>query len=85
VSVKLCFFVKVRKAKGLSVAGGRIIGRMLALGGIAATLKGRMGCAGVANAGEDEGIGLSLCAGVSGNLKMVAVRGFAVGSDLLMI
>ena len=57
VSVKLYFFVKVRKARGRNVAGGRRMGSMLPLVGTEATLKGRIGCAGVAKAGEEEGIG----------------------------
>ncbi|TGO46023.1 hypothetical protein BOTNAR_0619g00050 [Botryotinia narcissicola] len=70
VNVKLCFFVKVRKASGLKVAGGRRIGRILAFGiGAPAGLKGRIGCTGVANAGDDEGIGFEFVAGVAGGLK----------------
>lgn len=76
MSVRLCFFVKVLNAKGRRVAGGRIIGRMLALFGIAAALKGRTGCTGVANPGEEEGIGL-IGAGVGGGLKMGAALGFS--------
>ena len=60
VRVRLCFFVKVRKACGRSVAGGRIMGRMDGLraagAGIGAVFRGRMGCAGVPKAGEDEGM-----------------------------
>jgi hypothetical protein len=84
VIVKLCFFVNVRKARGRNVAGGSRIGRMLAFGAIAAALKGLMGCAGVAKAGEEEGIGL-FDAGVSGNLKIPAARGIAFGCVLVMI
>jgi hypothetical protein len=43
VNVRLCFFVKVLKAKGRRVAGGRIIGSITALVGIAVGLKGLMG------------------------------------------
>lgn len=57
VSVKLCFFVKVRNAKGRNVAGGRRIGRTLGFASGAESSKGLIGCIGVAKAGEDEGIG----------------------------
>jgi hypothetical protein len=49
--------VKVRKASGRNVAGGRIIGSTAAFAG-AGGWKGLNGCAGVAKAGEDEGIAL---------------------------
>lgn len=62
VKVKLCFFVKVLKASGLKVAGGSSIGKIVAGlnwgGGIGFDLLGIMGCAGVPNAGEEDGIGL---------------------------
>ena len=48
-----CFFVKVRKASGRSVAGGRIMGRMVVLGAFRA--KGFRGWTGVPKAGEDDG------------------------------
>lgn len=54
VSVKECFFVKVRKASGLNVAGGSMMGRIAAFGAL--TLKGLSGCAGVPKAGDDEGM-----------------------------
>ena len=49
--VRLCFLVKVRKASGRSVAGGRSMGRTVDLGGgfraggarIGAVLRGLMG------------------------------------------
>lgn len=56
-SVRLCFFVNVRNAKGRSVAGGRRIGRTLGFARGAASSKGLMGCTGVAKAGEEEGMG----------------------------
>lgn len=74
--VKLCFFVKVRKARGRKVAGGRRIGNMLAFGAMAAGLNGFMGCTGVPNAGDDEGIGFE-GAGVAGTLNMGAARGLS--------
>ena len=43
VSVKLCFLVKVRKARGRNVAGGSRIGNMLPLAAGAVTLNGRIG------------------------------------------
>lgn len=76
VRVRLCFFVKVRKARGRKVAGGRRIGSILPLVGTAAALNGRIGCAGVAKAGDEEGIGFA-GAGVGGGLKMGAARGFS--------
>jgi len=72
VRVRLCFFVKVLKASGRKVAGGSIMGSILAFVGMAAELNGRMGCTGVANAGDDEGIGFNT-AGVLGTLKIGAV------------
>ena len=53
VSVKECFLVKVRNARGRRVAGGRMIGSIAALGAL--TLKGLSGWTGVPNAGEDDG------------------------------
>lgn len=79
VRVRLCFLVNVRNAKGRKVAGGRRIGSMLAFAGAAAGLKGRMGCAGVAKAGDDEGIGFK-GAGVGGGLNIGAARG--LGRDI---
>ncbi len=73
VRVKLCFFVNVRNANGRKVAGGRIIGRMLAFDGAAAGLKGLIGYAGVPKAGDEEGIGFN-GAGVLGALKIGAAR-----------
>lgn len=53
VSVSECFFVNVRKASGRRVAGGRMMGRIAALGAL--MLNGFGGCTGVPNAGDDEG------------------------------
>jgi hypothetical protein len=75
LSVRLCFFVNVRNAKGRKVAGGRRIGKMLAFAGAAVGLKGCMGYAGVPKAGDEEGIGFN-GAGVFGALNIGAVRGF---------
>ena len=66
--------MKVLKARGRKVAGGSRIGRILAFAGMAAALKGRMGWTGVANAGDEEGIGFNGAAGVLGTLKMGAAR-----------
>lgn len=68
--------MNVLKARGRKVVAGRTIGRMLVLAGIAAALKGRTGCTGVANPGEDDGIGFS-GAGVGGGLNIGAARGFS--------
>lgn len=54
VSVKLCFLVNVRNASGRRVAGGRMMGRIAALGAL--TAKGLRGWAGVPKAGEEEGM-----------------------------
>lgn len=53
------------------MAGGRITGRILALAAGGATLNGLMGCAGVPNAGDEEGIGFD-GAGVAGCLNIGA-------------
>jgi hypothetical protein len=55
VSVRLCFLVNVLKASGLRVAGGRRMGRIVAF--VGATENGFSEWVGVANAGDDEGIG----------------------------
>lgn len=83
VSVKLCFFVKVLNASGRRVAGGSTTGRTLVFAGCCgAGLNGRMGCAGVANAGLDEGIGFAAGRGVNGCLKIgAAFVGFGKVSD----
>jgi hypothetical protein len=82
VSVKLCFLVKVRKARGLKVAGGSNTGRILGFDR-GAMWKGRIGCTGVAKAGEDEGIELR-GAGVGGGLNIGIAREFP-GPGKLMI
>ena len=66
VNVKSCFFVNVRNASGLNVAGGNIIGSTVdafwaadfSNGGafMGAVRRGRIGCAGVPKAGEEEGM-----------------------------
>jgi hypothetical protein len=76
VRVKLCFLVNVLKARGRKVAGGSRIESILAFAGAPAGLKGRIGCAGVPNAGDDEGIGFN-GAGVGGGLNIGAARGFS--------
>jgi hypothetical protein len=53
VIVRECFLVNVRKASGRRDAGGRMIGRIAALGAL--TLKGFSGWTGVPKAGEEEG------------------------------
>ena len=73
VSVRLCFLVKVRNASGRRVAGGRRIGKILALGG--GGTKGFNVCAGVPNAGEEDGIELEGSAGFGGLANMGAVGG----------
>lgn len=79
MSVRLCFLVKVRNASGLSVAGGSNIGRTVDFatglrdGGarIGAVLRGLIGCTGVPNAGEDDGIASDTAEGFSGRLDVV--------------
>lgn len=83
VKVRLCFLVNVRKARGRSVAGGRRIGRIVVGftgrpscgGGIGNVLRGIMGWAGVPNAGEEEGIGLSWARLVLSRLIVVGLGG----------
>jgi hypothetical protein len=64
VRVRLCFFVKVRNASGLRVAGGSKMGRIVVGlscgGGIGAVRLTLMGWTGVPKAGEEDGIGLLL-------------------------
>lgn len=62
----MCFFVNVRKASGRRVAGGSRIGSTVGFAGlrmggarIGAVLRGGIGCTGVPNAGDEEGIGFS--------------------------
>lgn len=55
VKVRLYFLVNVRKASGRRVGGGRRMGRMAALAG-AGAWKGLREWAGVAKAGDDEGM-----------------------------
>ena len=72
--VRLCFLVKVRKASGRSVAGGRRMGRTVDLaagrraGGarIGAVRRGSMGWTGVPKAGDEEGIGFAPRGGFGG-------------------
>lgn len=76
VSVKLCFFVKVRKARGRNVAGGRIIGSAPALLEVDTGSEDGIGWRGVAKAGEEEGISLTGAGvGVGGGLNTGAARG----------
>ncbi len=66
VRVRLCFFVRVRKARGLKVCGGRRIGRIVVV--VCWTAGATKGCAsftgllaigyaGVPKAGEEDGMG----------------------------
>ena len=55
VSVRLCFFVNVRKARGLKAAGGRSIGNTDGLDD-AVDLEIRTGWSGVLKAGDEEAI-----------------------------
>jgi hypothetical protein len=66
VIVRLCFFVIVRNANGRRIAGGSrmgstagVVGFVNAGGGLFASFAGReaMGYAGVANAGDEDGMG----------------------------
>lgn len=79
VSVRLCFLVKVRNARGRNVAGGRRMGRMAAFDG-ADTLKGLSGWTGVPKAGEEEGIEDE---GMLAARFLGAKNGVAGGLDLL--
>ena len=77
--MRLCFLVNVRNASGRNVAGGSSIGRTvdfatgLRAGGarIGAVLRGLMGCTGVPNAGDEDGMGSDGTAdGLSGLLAV---------------
>jgi len=64
--VRLCFLVKVRKASGRNVGGGRRIGKMVGMiglnaggGGGRCACAGKTGCGGVPNAGDDDKTALS--------------------------
>ena len=64
LSVRLCFLVKVRKARGRREGGGRRIGRIVEMAGLNAgggigRSRGLMGWTGVPNAGLEEGIAFS--------------------------
>lgn len=72
--------VNVRNATGRRVAGGSRIGRIEVFVGGAWPLGIRNGRAGVAKAGEDEGIGSSAPAP---SLKRSGCRGVDVGSMVL--
>lgn len=72
VSVRLCFFVNVRKARGRSVAGGISIGSIDGLD-VSGGFEIRIGWTGVPKAGEEEGIKFG-CAGVWCVRKTGAVR-----------
>lgn len=75
--MRLCLRVNVRNATGRRVAGGSRIGRMEVFVGGAWPRGSRNGRAGVANAGEDEGIGSAAPAPI---LKRSGCRGVNVGS-----
>ena len=55
VKLRLCFFVKVLKARGLKVAGGNMMGSVDGVEGSCGFL-GRIGWAGVPKAGDDDGM-----------------------------
>ena len=62
--MRLCFLVKVRKARGLRLAGGRRMGRIVGIEGLNAGggirfSRGFMGWTGVPKAGLDEGTAFS--------------------------
>jgi hypothetical protein len=63
--VRLYFFVKVRKASGRNMAGGKRMGRTVGDlkfgGGSGAVRRGFTRWTGVANAGDEEGMGFSRC------------------------
>ncbi len=61
--VRLCFFVKVRKATGRRVGGGSKMGNTVGGGRTAVGMWGFNGCSGVPNAGEDDGISDDAVAG----------------------
>jgi hypothetical protein len=84
VSVKLCFLVNVRKARGRSVAGGSSTGRMLAFVAAVVRLRGRIGWTGVPNAGDEDGM-IFNGPGVGAGLNIGGARGFSTLLSRLMI
>ena len=76
------FEVKVRKAKGRSVAGGSRMGNMEGFEGSSGGLLSRIGCTGVPKAGEEEGIG-SGPAGVGSLRNRGAVRGALIAFSIV--
>ncbi len=72
--MRLCFFVNVRKARGLRVAGGIWMGRIEGFGckGSGGVLE-RIGWTGVPKAGEEEGMGSGFAGGCR-ERKIGAVR-----------
>ena len=82
--VKLCFLVKVRKAMGRSVAGGRAIGRIEDLIGGSIGLCKPMGCTGVPKPGEDEGM-IFGCIGVGPLRNLNVLRDTASSLSTIMI
>lgn len=93
--MRLCFLVKTRKARGRSVGGGRRIGKIgaatLLLAGRNAggasgrrCAAGRMGCAGVPNAGEDEKMGPSEGLGGASIMCVVVCEVFSESSNVAL-
>lgn len=79
--MRLCFLVKVRKAMGRRMAGGRRMGRMGAgrwESGLLLEIAGRIGWTGVAKAGEDDGMAWG------GSLKGVFATGLC-GSAAIVV
>ncbi len=93
VMVRLCFFVIVRNAKGRSMAGGSRIGSTAGVvgflnaggGGRIASLAGReaIGYAGVANAGDDDG--MASCAVFAVLNRGAGARGVSIESRSSML
>lgn len=78
VNVRLCFFVRVRKASGLSDGGGNKMGRMVEIAGLNAgggigRSRGLIGCAGVPNAGLEDGTRFSCRRSAAAMIKFMCV------------
>ena len=81
VRVRLCFFVKVRNARGRKVGGARRTGNVEGLDDPAAFVVWRIGWMGVPKACEDEGTGSESKASLLVGLNRRATLGFSMTSN----
>lgn len=85
VSVRLCFLVRVRNAKGRSVAGGSRIGSMDGFED-SEGLETLIGYPGVPNAGDEEGIEVRYAdCWAAGSRGAVRVRGSLLEGSIILI